>query len=97
MSIRIGDHKFEYATYDELGDVLYLRNTEPQRVASTTYATPEGHAVRLEANGRIVGMTIVNARWLVEREGEIVISIPKQRIEVPAQDVNAALEHSISR
>jgi uncharacterized protein YuzE len=97
VSVRIGGHAFEHATYDEPGDVLYLRNDAPPGTAVTTYGTPEGHAVRLDANGRLLGMTIVNARWLVERDGELVITIPQQRIEAAAQDVGAALERSMSR
>lgn len=94
MSIRIGGYDFEYAQYDEIGDVLYLRNGEVGLRAAATYGTAEGHAVRMDAKGSIIGMTIVNARWLVEQDGRIIVSIPQQRIEATAQDVSAALEHS---
>jgi uncharacterized protein YuzE len=96
VSVRIGDHEFEHATYDEVGDVLYLRNGEPKPAAST-YGTPEGHAVRLDEDGKIIGLTIVNARWLLEQEKGIAITIPQQRIEAPAGDVGAALERSVSK
>jgi uncharacterized protein YuzE len=96
VSVRIGDHEFEHVIYDEPGDVLYLSNDASPDVTVTTYGTPEGHAVRLDASGRILGMTIVNARWLVERDGELAISIPQQRIEAAASDVCAALEQSMS-
>lgn len=96
MSVRIGGHAFEHAIYDESGDVLYLRNDAPPGTTVTTFGTPEGHAVRLDGSGRILGITIVNARWLVERDGELAITIPQQRIEAPATDVGAALERSMS-
>jgi uncharacterized protein YuzE len=96
VSVRIGGHEFEHATYDEHGDVLYLRNDTPQGAAITTFGTPEGHAVRVDRQGHVVGITIVNARWLVERDGELAITIPQQRIEARASDVGAALERSMS-
>ena len=38
----------------------------------------------------VIGITIVNAKWLVERDGQITISVP-ERIETPASDLAAAL------
>lgn len=75
--------------------MLYLRDDADAGDAGTTYGTPEGHAVRIDAHGRIVGLTIVNARWLVERDGELAITIPRQRIEANAQDVSSALARSV--
>jgi methyl coenzyme M reductase gamma subunit len=34
--------------------------------------TPEGHAVRLDDDGRITHLTAINARWLLNRDGEVV-------------------------
>ena len=95
MSVRIGNREFEKVSYDDVVDVLYLRNEHDEK-GVTTYGTSEGHAVRLDAGGNVVGMTIVNARWLIERDGSIVISIPQQRIEAPAKDLGIALEQSVS-
>jgi uncharacterized protein YuzE len=95
VSVRIAGHEFVHATYDESGDVLYLRNDVPVGDVPTTYGTPEGHAVRVDAAGRIVGLTVVNARWLVERDGAIAITIPQQRIEASADDVSSALARSV--
>jgi uncharacterized protein YuzE len=96
VSIQIGDREFEHATYDETADVLYLRIGDLKEAASTL-GTTEGHAVRFDGSGNIIGITIVNARWLLERDGEIALSIPGQRIEAPAADLSAALEHSIKK
>jgi len=96
MSVRIGDQEFEHAIYDEEGDVLYLRNGEPTTAASTV-GTAEGHAVRYDGEGNVVGMTIVNAGWLATHEEEIAISFPQRQIAVPARDVAVALEHSVSQ
>ncbi len=75
--ITIGTHKFDHVTYDEIGDVLYLSKGAPSE-ALETHASPEGHAVRLGQSGEVVGLTLVNARWLVERDGAITITVPEQ-------------------
>lgn len=92
MTIRIGNHEFDAVSYDELGDVLYLSKGEPV-AASETLASPEGHAVRLNADGEIIGLTLVNARWLIDRDGKITVTIP-ERIEATERDVAAALAPS---
>jgi uncharacterized protein YuzE len=96
VSIRIGGQQFEQATYDEDADVLYLSSGEP-RTAASTYGTPEGHAVRFDEEGKVIGMTIVNARWLSSRSEGVVITVSQQQIEAPAHDLAAALEHSLSK
>jgi uncharacterized protein YuzE len=95
LSVRVGGQLFEEISYDDVADVLYLRN-EHHGEGVSTYGTPEGHAVRLDGDGNVVGMTIVNARWLIERDGTIVVSVPQQRIEVPAKDLDVALERATS-
>jgi uncharacterized protein YuzE len=89
MTIRLGNHEFDDNVYDAVGDVLYLHKGEPVPAAETL-ATPEGHAVMLNDSGEIIGITIVNAKWLLERDGQITISIP-ERIEAPAQELAPAL------
>lgn len=89
MTFRIGRHEFDHVTYDATGDVLYLRSGEP-RAAAETYGTPEGHAVRFDAHGSVIGITIVNARWLIDRDGKITITVP-DRIETSAQELGPLL------
>ncbi len=96
MTVQVGGYDFEQVMYDEIGDVLYLRNSSSGG-GSSTHGTTEGHAVRLDAEGNIIGMTIVNARWLIERDKTIVITVPQHRIEAPAKDIGLALERSTSR
>lgn len=67
MTITVGQYRFNHASYDVTGDVLYLRAGE-LRPAADTHGTPEGHAVRLDQQGNVIGITIVNAKWLIERE-----------------------------
>lgn len=89
MIVRIGPHQFDLVSYDQRGDVLYLgrSNAEPPAV---TDATPEGHAVQFDAGGSVVGLTVVNARWLIEDQGKLVITIP-ERFEALASDLAFAL------
>ena len=75
MSITIDGIEFDHHTYDERGDVLYVSVGEP-RVPAETDATPEGHAVDFDSHGNVVGMILVNLRFLVERDGELRVTWP---------------------
>ncbi len=73
MTVHVGPYKFDYVSYDKDGDVLYLRRG-PEKPATNTFGTPEGHAVRLE-HGDVIGITIVNAKWLQERDGVLRVTV----------------------
>ncbi len=90
MTVTIGHLSFENATYDKLGDVLYLHAGERQ-AASESEETPEGHVLRLDNEGKIIGLTIINAKWLLERQGEITVTLPEQ-IHVQAAALEAVLQ-----
>ena len=49
-----------------------------------------GHAVRSNADGDVIGVTIVNARGLLDRDGKITITIP-ERIDVSAAALAPAM------
>jgi uncharacterized protein YuzE len=87
--VQIGSHRFERARYDADADVLYL-SEGPEQAAASTYATPEGHAVRLSATGEVIGLTIVNAKWLLDQDGKLVVTIP-ERIESSRRDLEPAM------
>ncbi len=89
MTVRIGSHEFDHASYDAEQDVLYLRRGA-RRQATSTFGTPEGHAVRLDEGGEVIGMTLVSARWLLERDGRLIVTVP-ERIESTAEDLAPAL------
>jgi hypothetical protein len=38
--------------------------------------TPEGHLVRFDEDGELVGVTLVNARWLIDRNGKLAVTLP---------------------
>src|SRR5262245_24060140 len=87
---RLGDLVFAPAAYDREGDVLYLHVGPPQAAADAE-ETPEGHAVRYDAAGRIIGLTLINARWLLDREGAIAVTLPRPPVRVGAAELAAAL------
>jgi len=89
MTVHVGPYEFDHVSYDSEGDVLYLRRDE-QRVAADTFGSPEGHAVRLDEHGEVIGLTIVNAKWLLNRDGGITVTVPSM-IETNAEDLEAAL------
>jgi uncharacterized protein YuzE len=80
-NVTIGNLTFDHSTYDADGDgdgdVLYLHIGE-RRSAADSEQTPEGHVLRFDADGRVIGLTIINARWLLEREGELTVTLPEQ-------------------
>jgi uncharacterized protein YuzE len=89
MSVHVGSYEFDHVSYDGEGDVLYLRRGA-KRAAADTFGTPEGHAVRLDERGEVIGITIVNAKWLAERDGNISVTVPNL-IETNADELAAAL------
>jgi uncharacterized protein YuzE len=89
MKVKIDDVTFDRANYDADGDVLYLaRGTS--NVAADAVLTPEGHGIRYGADGQVIGVTIINARWLLERDGHLTITLPHS-VRVEAGELAAAL------
>ncbi len=88
MSVKIAGIEFDNVSYYREGDVLYLWVGE-SREATDFDESPEGHYLRYDANGALFGITIVNARRILERDGTIAITLPGRRVE--ATDLGDAL------
>lgn len=89
MKVKIDDVIFDRANYDADGDVLYLaRGTS--NMAADAVLTPEGHGIRYGADGQVIGVRIINARWLLERDGHLTITFPHS-VRVEAGELAAAL------
>lgn len=88
MSITIGPTTFDRVSYDGEADVLYRSVGDPG-IAVGFEESAEGHALRYDEQGRLVGITIVSARYLLEREGAIVVTPPQLRVE--ADEIGPAL------
>jgi hypothetical protein len=44
-------------------------------MAADAVLTPEGHGVRYGPDGEVIGVTIINAKWLLERDGHLTIHV----------------------
>lgn len=90
MTLTIGNLTFHQSVYDEEGDVLYLHVGEPV-AASDSEQTPEGHLVRLDSSGEVVGLTLINARRLLERDGILTVTLPEV-LKVTREELDPALK-----
>lgn len=86
---KIDDLIFDRGNYDAEGDVLYLTRRTTNH-ASDAALTREGHGVRYDENGDVIGVTIINARRIIERDGHLTITLP-HAVRVEAGDLAAAL------
>jgi YD repeat-containing protein len=89
-SITIGHTAFDRVEYDGDADVLYLHVGDPN-TASAFEESPEGHALRYDSRGQLVGVTIVNAKRLLDEREPIVITIP-ERVTVDPSVLASALQ-----
>lgn len=89
MSVIIAGIEFERVRYDSNADVLYLHAGDPSDAVKFD-ESPEGHHLRFSADGRLVGVTIVRPRWLLENEGKVTISLP-ETVSLRSDSLNGAL------
>jgi hypothetical protein len=90
VNIQIGQLTLDHADYDADGDVLYLHIGLPQPAEGEE--TPEGHIIRYAPGTQtIVGLTVIGARQVIDRDGRLRITIP-ETVETSAADLQAALQ-----
>jgi uncharacterized protein YuzE len=80
MSTTIVGVSFERVHYDARGDVLYLSVEEHGWPLENALVSEEGHGVEFDTSGRVIAMTIVGARWWLERDGELRITLPAEHL-----------------
>lgn len=78
-TVKIAGIEFGRVIYDRDADVLHLHVGDPASAVDFD-GTPEGHHTRYAPDDSLVGLTIVNARRLLEQEGEIVLTLPEQTV-----------------
>ena len=89
VEITIGPVTFDHADLDAENDVLYLHVGAP-RIAEGE-ETAEGHVLRYAPGSRqIVGLTILGVQRIVDRDGELRVTMPRS-VAVSAEDVRQAL------
>jgi uncharacterized protein YuzE len=89
MTVTIGDITFDRVEYDAEGDVLYLHVGDPSAAVDFD-ETPEGHGVRLDRDGNVVGLTLVRPKRVLESNGDLQVTLPVAR-QVPAEQLAEAL------
>lgn len=89
MTVTIADIEFDRSDYDTDLDILYLHVGDPS-CAVDYDETLEGHAARFDRDGELVGLTLVRPKRLLERDGELRITVPVA-IVVPTTDLAPAL------
>jgi uncharacterized protein YuzE len=92
MSFTLAGIEFANHHYDERGDVLYLSVADyVDGPPLHPYATPEGHGIEYDGDGRVIAMTLVNIKWLIERDGDLKITWPEVVGHVPSDRVTPVL------
>lgn len=78
MTVNVAGIEFEHHVYDERGDVLYLavRGYAAGGLPPRAHATPEGHSIERDEGSQVIALTLVNAKSLIERDGELRITWP---------------------
>jgi YD repeat-containing protein len=75
MSLTIAAIEFDRIDYDRDADVLYLSSGDPQNAIDFD-ESPDGHALRYDGDGRLVGLTIVGARRLADAGRDVRVQAP---------------------
>ncbi len=89
MSVTIDNIAFSHSHYDADGDVLYLKTSVPDNAVEFD-STPEGHALRYNAVGELVGITLVSPRHLLAQNGKVEITLP-HHVDVDVAALDSAL------
>jgi uncharacterized protein YuzE len=87
VTVTLGPVTFDHVVYDDDRDVLYLAVGAPQ-AAADSLVTPEGHVLRYADSGELIGVTLINAKWLFERDGYVNVTPP--RLEIAADQLAPA-------
>jgi uncharacterized protein YuzE len=85
----IGGTTFDQVVYDADAEVLYLHVGDPSTAAEFD-ESPEGHALRFDSAGKLVGITVVGVHDMLESGGQLVVTVPA-RLEVDPTELAAAI------
>src|SRR6266496_764631 len=79
--VKIGGIVFDNNFYDRDVDVLYVNVGDPGNAVDWD-GTAEGDGTSYGPDGSLIGMTILNARLRLERDGMIELTLPEHRVRV---------------
>ena len=89
MTVTIAGLRFDRVRYDAEGDVLYLHRGDPATAVDFD-ESPEGHALRFDAAGELVGVTLIGARAGIDRDGQVSLTLPS-RVIVGLDEIGDAI------
>ena len=91
MSITIAGVTFDEVFYDRDADVLYLHVGDPSSAVDFD-ESPEGHALRFDARGQLVGITLVDPAALIARGEPVVVTLAApERVTVDPEALSPLL------
>jgi uncharacterized protein YuzE len=85
MTVTIAGIEFDNVPYDREVDVLYLHVGDPAAAVDWDDSA-EGDGIRYGRDGSLIGITVLNARSRMERDGKLVITLPERQIETSDLD-----------
>jgi len=83
MTVTVAGITFDHHSYDARGDVLYL-SVGPPRSQTHGAETIEGHAVHYDAEWAVIGLTLLNVRHTLDRDGELTVTLPEAHVGLAA-------------
>lgn len=83
QTITVAGVTFDNVDYDAEADVLYLHVGDPASAVGFD-ESPEGHHLRFDASGELVGITVVGARQDLNASGKVVVTVP-ERVEIDSR------------
>lgn len=89
MTIQFAGIPFDHVDYDREVDVLYLHVGDPSTAVEFD-ESPEGHHVRFDKDGKLVGITLLHPKSILEQDGKVTITIP-ERVEVDHEVLDEVL------
>lgn len=88
MIVTFGSIEFDKVQHDAEADVLYL--AVDGREAAHWEESPEGHVLRFDADGELMGITIIDVRANLDADSCIAVTVPK-REELGLRDLGLAI------
>lgn len=76
LQITIAGVRFDRVRYDAEADVLYLHVGDPSTAVDFD-ESPEGHHLRFDAAGRLVGITLVGVQRELEAGRRVIVTLPE--------------------
>jgi len=83
-----------HPAYDPTGDVLHLTAAGDDKEAEVQQ-TPEGHAVRLDPDGRTTHVTAIDARRLLNRDGELMLGAQPRDVARESERAHRSHQHRL--